>query len=492
MTKITRRRFLKVGAVGLSLVATGRSASGEGSGFGSLDFLGLKQIGSVQSRKSVSIAESSLSVGFEVLDRQCFDPTRTYKHLAELGVKWARCQTGWCRCEKERGKYDFAWLDEVVDSLLSIGVQPWFNLGYGNKLYTPDAPDENAVGWAPVYDDSAFQAWLRFVQALAEHFSSRVKHWEIWNEPNAQSFWKPKKGDVEGYVKLVAQTAPVIRKAVPGVTIIGIACGGINMDYINACLEGGICDYIDVVSYHPYRATPEDGYEKEIVQLREAIAAHRKGIELWQGENGCPSKGGPESAGALSELDWNETAQAKWLLRRILTDLRLDIRLTSYFHTVDLLNYRGKTNFKGLLRGTDYSLKPAYYAYQCLCSLFDKKTQHVPLTTELVGQEKVHLQESMFVRNGSAMYAYWYPADLLKPWDARKISVRLGFPEGTKISEPILIDSLDGKAYALGGIAVDAKGFTANDLPLLDYPVILTDRSVLNADADGSISGRSA
>ena len=483
MRAIPRRRFLEWTAVGLSCAAAGEAAAdappGTARNGGGLDALGLKPAGHVAPRPSVSIEASPLSVGFEVLDRHGFDPTRTYNHLAKLGVKWARCQTGWCRCETERGQYDFGWLDAVVDSLIAIGIQPWFNLGYGNRLYTPDAPDDFAVGWAPVFDASALQAWLRFTQALAEHFSTRVQHWEIWNEPNITHFWQPEKPDARDYVKLVTHTASVIRKAVPGATIIGVACAGIKMEYIEACLEAGLADHIDVLSYHPYRPKPEERYEAEIIRLRKAIAARREGVQIWQGENGCPSQGGPESTGALSNLDWDETAQAKWLLRRIVTDLRLAVPLTSYFHTVDLVGYRGKTNFKGLLRGADYTPKPAYYAYQCLCALFDAQTRRTSLSPALIDQKKVALQEGEFVRNGRALYAYWFPADLLQAWKRRKLSVRLTFPEGAAITEPVLIDPLSGTAYAPEKTTTDSAGLVAQDLPLFDYPLILTDQALL-------------
>ena len=68
-------------------------------------------IGRLKTRTSKSIASSPLSIGFETLDRKMFDPERTYPHLADLGVKWARCQTGWARTETTRDQYDFAWLD---------------------------------------------------------------------------------------------------------------------------------------------------------------------------------------------------------------------------------------------------------------------------------------------------------------------------------------------------------------------------------------------
>jgi beta-glucosidase/6-phospho-beta-glucosidase/beta-galactosidase len=129
--------------------------------------------------------------------------------------------------------YDFAWLDEVVDGLLKIGIQPWFNLGYGNPLYTPTA-DATAVGWVPVFDEATMAAWKAFTAALAEHFKGRVTHWEIWNEPNITGFWKPGKPDAASYVKLVEQTAPVIREKVQGAVIIGAPSRAFPWDILRA------------------------------------------------------------------------------------------------------------------------------------------------------------------------------------------------------------------------------------------------------------------
>ena len=87
-------------------------------------------------RTSQEIAASPISMGFETLDRMIFQPERTYEWIGKTGVKWARCQTSWGRTEKKRGEYDFAWLDGIVNNLLELGIQPWFNVGYGNQLYT--------------------------------------------------------------------------------------------------------------------------------------------------------------------------------------------------------------------------------------------------------------------------------------------------------------------------------------------------------------------
>ncbi len=178
--------------------------------------------GKLKPRRTLQIASSPISVGFETLDRYHFDPKKTYPHLAELGAKWARVQTGWNRCEREQGVYDFTWLDEVVDDLLRIGVQPFFNLGFGNLLYTPDAPHDSARGYvAFYYGDEAAAAWRNFVDALTRYFADRVSHWEVWNEPNTGGFWNPKAASPKDYVRLLRETVPIVRANVASATVIG-------------------------------------------------------------------------------------------------------------------------------------------------------------------------------------------------------------------------------------------------------------------------------
>ena len=68
------RRMLLAGGLVAGAVARARSAPAR-----------------LRPRHARDIAASRLGVGFEVLDRKLFDPTRCYDALGELGVKWARC-----------------------------------------------------------------------------------------------------------------------------------------------------------------------------------------------------------------------------------------------------------------------------------------------------------------------------------------------------------------------------------------------------------------
>ena len=88
----------------------------------------LKKIGKIKAKNASEINHSKLGIGFEKLDRDAFDPEKAYDKVAALGVKWVRIQSGWAKTEKEKGVYDFSWLDKVVDNLISRGLKPWICL----------------------------------------------------------------------------------------------------------------------------------------------------------------------------------------------------------------------------------------------------------------------------------------------------------------------------------------------------------------------------
>jgi hypothetical protein len=244
-------------------------------------------------------------------------------------------------------------------------------------------------------------------------------------------------------------------------------------------LDAGLADHVERISYHPYRPTPEINYDNDVGRLREMIKACNKSIKLWQGENGCPSVGGPESTGALSNLDWDEQKQAKWVLRRMLSDLRLGLELTSYFHTVDLVGYRGKTNFKGLLRGNDYTRKPSYFAYQSLCTLFAGECRRVDQVPELVDQKRMRLLDAVFERDGHLMYAWWFPENLFQAWESRDITIRIKLPQGSEFDAPLLVDPLTQRVYQFPRIECADEHITLKELPLLNYPLLVADKHIV-------------
>ncbi len=457
-----------------------------------------EKIGKVAPRKSKDIRASAIGIGFETLDRKMFDPERVYPWLADSGVKWARVQTGWARCEKIKGEYDFSWLDDIVDNLLEIGIQPWFNVGFGNRLYSADAPHESAVGFVPLYyGDEAIKAWTKFISAIAGHFSDRVKHWEIWNEPNVNSFWAPQKPNPKDYVELVKISALEIRRKVKNSMIIGGVMACFNPVYFEGLMEAGLTDLIDIFTYHPYRSVPEHGYEVEVNTIRRILKEHNPNIKLWQGENGSPSVTGGECDEWLGIFNMNEINQSKWLARRIMTDLKLNLEFTEYFHAIDLVgeyyqsfSYSKKEILMGVLNGREYTPKSSYFTLQCLCSIFDQEAVLKDFIIQALPKGKSDILEAFkapkidlyavntvsFVKNEFPLYAYWFPEDPQIDTPSKAINILLWNDSKFVLKEPVLIDPLSQTVYKIRDFKLNKNGALILDsMPLLDYPLIITD-----------------
>jgi polysaccharide biosynthesis protein PslG len=452
----------------------------------------LKVLGRLMTRSALEIPSSRFSIGFECLDRGMFDPEKVYPHLAKLGVKWARVQTGWARCEKEKGRYDFAWLDRIVDSLRAIGVQPWFNVGYGNRLYTPAAPHETAIGWSPIFTAEARDGWARFVKVLAEHYRERVTRYEVWNEPDYAAFWTPGKPSPEQYVQLVAITAKAIRESIPNATILGGSVAWTaKLNFLEGCFAAGMAEHINALTYHLYPPTPEPFYEKNLPALRAMLKRVAPNLEAWQGESGAPSLGQPGQA--LGKYEWNEHRQAKWAARRTLLDLAFDVPFIAYFHASDFMFYIvkdqivNKRYYFGLVGGDNYAPKPAFYAYQSLCTLFaGKVARAADCQPQFSGPVQTGAATPApprgyaFETERGRMFAYWQPHDLMQTFTPCATTLEMQGRNGLDLRNPVLLDPIAQKIYSVekpeslpGGRCRFAR------LPLTDWPLIVADRGVL-------------
>ena len=139
----------------------------------------MKKIGKLKTYTSKEIEKSYVGIDFCCLDRDLFKAEECYEPLAKTGVKYARCQTGWAKTEKQKGVYDWKWLDDVVDNLYNRGIEPWLCVSFGNPVYMGELPNPTGVGCVPLYfGDETLEAWKKFARAVAERYKDRVKYFE--------------------------------------------------------------------------------------------------------------------------------------------------------------------------------------------------------------------------------------------------------------------------------------------------------------------------
>ncbi len=455
----------------------------------------VEKLGMLKKYTSAEIENSRISIGFECLDRELFKPEKCYALLGKTGVKHARCQTGWVRCETEKGKYDFAWLDDVVDNLRAQGVTVWFNVGYGNPLYMDDIKNKAAVGCAPLYyGDECLQAWENYVSALAAHFAGRVQLFELWNEPESLNFWYPSVPDPKEYARLYRITAAQILKHIPDAKLVATTASEYDFDFIEGMFEALRGSKVDYFAYHAHAMYPEichsggQAYLDNVAHLRSILdAAGFESTKLIQGEAGQPSWA-PEGHWLYKNGFDNPRAQAVWLLRRYCMDFYADVALSSFFMIADIWEKpyematktipRAQAN--GILNGLVYTPKPSYAAMQHVCALFRGEVRAVRryFTGEAAAAacEQLALQRLCFEKDGLPMYVYYLPSAPSEEFYAQKaFTAYIQKP----LEAPVLVDLFTGAVYALDG-EKNAQGLAVYaDLPLANYPMVLTERAAI-------------
>lgn len=437
----------------------------------------LEQIGNLPEKTSFETEPSLWSIGCETLDREYgkFDNYRPY--LKELGLRSARIQSGWAKTEQRKGKYDFSWLDPIVDGLTKENIRPWMCLSYGNPIYGA----EKTLGSKIFSDTQTMEAWRRYVKAVVSRYKNKINEWEVWNEPNLgvnASAYKE-------YASLLCNTIEVIKSIQPDAKIIAFGASGVPVNYIKKVLdlvkEKGYINDISYVSFHPYYPNPDDA-TTEIIALKNLVRSYSPNIALFQGESGCPSC--LEWAHALRYMEWTEYSQAKWIARRMANDWMLGNRC-NIFTFVDL-QYANMIQSFGLMRCNllkePVYRRPSFFTVRNMVNLFSPELKSIgKLSFEANTQRK--LTVGGISKCGKIVGAIIWMNDRIPTSELVFENTDIWI-KGLSIKNPVMVEMVTGRIYALpvlkGSITGGLMKFSA--LPLWDSPIVILDKRALPAD----------
>lgn len=462
--------------------------------------MNLKPINTVAKLYASAKKSDYFSLGMEKLDRNAFNPDKAYDKVGKLGVKRVRLQSGWAKTEKQKGVYDFSWLDEQVNQLLVRGIEPWLCLCYGNPLYDDDAKKSyGAVGCPPIYTKEAYDAWLTYCRVLAKRYDGKINYYEIWNEPDNKQCWKRGVNGKE-YADFAIQTAKALKSIQRTAKIItgSISCYD-WLFFLRDAFEAGLAEVTDAISYHFYTYD-----EQEIVRSNKALRAlcdtYKKGIEILQGETGSQSASGGN--GAMFWVTCDEDMQAKHLARRLVTDLLCGVKFTSVFTCVDMnenldakegevIQQRGyfgvlSADFDkktGLAIG-EYKEKKSYFVLQNLSRLIgaDCKVAELPACiyrpVEPLDADTYDCKDSTILyggfekKNAGKAFVYWNATDLQR---VRDFTSSVSFNIAGVAGRILLVDTVNGNVYELPESQIERRGDNCKllHIPLKDYPLML-------------------
>jgi len=257
------------------------------------------------------------------------------------GVKWSREEFSWARIETRPGGYDFRFYDQVVDTALRHGISVYGLLAYWSR-------------WTEPYTEQGIDAFCCWARAVVLRYRDRIKHWEIYNEPNI-FFWS---GPRDLYPVLMKKCYQVIKEADPEATVLAISTAGIDRRFIQFCMDANAP--FDILTIHPYRRhLSEPGFARELQDAAQLVEQR----PVW-----------------ITEMGWStqiqgtsERQQASLLARCYLTAVA-----SGACQNVSWYNFRSdgsdpfynEHNF-GVLRA-DLTPKPAYRALATVCRSLDR------------------------------------------------------------------------------------------------------------------------
>jgi len=329
-------------------------------------------------------------------------PDRPFIQMAlDAGSRWDRFDFYWTDIEPANNNWNFGPHDTLVNDLHNAGMA---NI-VGILLRTPDwaatsglsslspppqwgGEEERTSGWyAPAARDSlvplAVSAtssppqglylpwndpnnhWGDYVYTVVSRYKDRVKHWEMWNEPEWSYFWT---GTSTDYAQLLKVGYQATKAACPDCTVL---FGGLhywlNTDYYKWVLNVLSDDpaapqnnyFFDVMSVHLYSRS-SNTYD-EVNNIRNGMGAYDVGDHpIWLTETGVPVWG-DDLVSPKPKYDYAATQEeaAAYVIQSYANAWASDVERYFFFRTNDA----GLGEYFGLIRN-DHSLRPAYLAYQ--------------------------------------------------------------------------------------------------------------------------------
>ncbi len=183
------------------------------------------------------------------------DMNRQLDLMQSIGVSTLRIDVPWVAVQPSRfGGYDWSKTDRVINAAAARGIAVLGILGQPPQWAA--APGTPALSGQPA-SASAFASYAR---AVATRYRGKISAYEIWNEPNLVSFYKPAPDPV-AYTALLRAAYPAIKAADRNAIVVGGVLAAavdtsVSMDpvtFVQRMYAAGAKPYFDAISYHPYQ-----------------------------------------------------------------------------------------------------------------------------------------------------------------------------------------------------------------------------------------------
>lgn len=310
--------------------------------------------------------------------------------ITNAGFKWIRVDVTWEQIEKQKGKYDFSRYDKLNKMLQEKGIKQYYVLSYSNKLY------ENKRS---VISEEGRNAFSKFAKATTYRYKDQGAIWEIWNEPNSETFWNPQPS-YKPYAELVKKVVPVIKRQDRSSIVVAPAISGLNaesLSWLKHFFEQDSLKYIDAISVHPYRYSNPETVSEDYAELKKLTNHYTdKDIPIISGEWGYSIAHTPDQQ--LTDLK-----QAEYLVRMFLVNSQNNIPISIWYNWVNTGdNNNAKEENFGIVK-SDLSEKISYVAVQN----FTKQLKGYKFSKKINTQSPDDFMLEFKNKQGNKLLVYW-------------------------------------------------------------------------------------
>lgn len=199
--------------------------------------------------------------------------------------------TEWARMERAKGKWDFTRLDRLVGLAQKHGVEPFLVLGQvpAWAAVNPKAESPYEPGLSSPPKDHA--DWQNYVRTVALRYKGKIPCYEIWNEPNWNSFYS---GSPATLVELEREATAILKQTDPANTVVspGI-CFGLSYSgrlFLHRYLKAGGGRRPDVIGAHFYTGDVGTLTIREMLKVRNMLEENGLSNKpIWNTETGISS-----------------------------------------------------------------------------------------------------------------------------------------------------------------------------------------------------------
>jgi Glycosyl hydrolase catalytic core len=287
----TRRLVLAATVAGLALAPQARG--------------GGEPAGTVEGEQGVSIG---------VMPQRAIEDRET-DAIVDAGIDSVRLWFPWSVVEDERDSFDWGTVDHAVATNADAGLTTLPFL-FGTPAWAADrdgreCSEAECIPYPPSSTQTRYE-FAQFAGAAVRRYGPDgtfwdqhpgvayrpIRAWQVWNEPNLSSFWRPQV-DPQAYASLVGITSAEIRRLDPDAEIVlagltGKVTNSLRMstrDFLDGLYSvSEVSGSFDGIAVHPYDRNTR-GVIEQVKAARAAASEHGDDAEIWVTELGWASAG---------------------------------------------------------------------------------------------------------------------------------------------------------------------------------------------------------